>query len=129
MLINTNPQNFISGQKNTMSDNNLEILSDLITDAHTRIQKNFKTINPVVGVSRGMRSVGIPADAMTIDCLKTGKRIIIILNDQQPEILQYQFSYKDQDPSEEFMTLAFEKLSEQVLYDWIKDYFSDVTTH
>ena len=107
-----------------MSEKNLEILSNLVTDAHSRIQTDFEYINPVVGVSRGMRSVGIPADAMTIDCLKTGKRIIIVLHDEQPEVLQYQFSYKAEDPTEEFMTLAFKKLNKQVLYDWMKEYFT-----
>ena len=86
----------------SVAEKNLELLSDYVTDAHTRIQKTFDNINPVVGVSRGMRSVGIPADAMTIDCLKSGKRIIIILHDETPEILQYQFAYKDKDPAEEF---------------------------
>ena len=107
-----------------MSERNLEILSDLVTDAHSRIQNDFEFINPIVGVSRGMRSIGIPADAMTIDCLRTGKRIIIILDDQQPEILQYQFSYKAEDPSEDFMILAFKELNKQIIYDWMKEYFT-----
>jgi hypothetical protein len=107
-----------------LSENNLEILSDMVTDAHSRIQKDFEYINPVVGVSRGMRSIGIPADAMTIDCLKTGKRIIIVLHDQQPDVLQYQFSYKADDPAEEFLILTFKELSKQILYDWMKEYFS-----
>ncbi len=108
-----------------VSEKNLEILSDLVTEAHSRIQNDFKHINPLVGVSRGMRSVGIPADAMTIDCLRTGKRIIVILHDEQPETLQYQFSYKAEDPGEEFKVLEFKVLSDQVLYDWMKEYFSD----
>ena len=107
-----------------MSEKNLEILSNLVTDAHSRIQNDFENLNPIVGVSRGMRSIGIPADAMTIDCLKTGKRIIIILHDQQPEVLQYQFSFKAEDPAEEFMTLAIKELSVQILYDWMKEYFN-----
>ena len=107
---------------------NLEILSDIVTEAHSRIQKDFEHINPIVGVNRGMRSIGIPADAMTIDCLRTGKRINIILHDQQPEILQYQFSYKAEDPAEEFMILTFKELSDQILYDWMKEYFTVTST-
>ena len=107
-----------------MSEKNLEILSDMVTEAHSQIQTDFEHINPVVGVSRGMRATGIPADIMTIDCLKTCKRIIIVLHDQQPELLQYQFSYKAEDPAEEFMVLKFEELNNQVLYDWMKDYFT-----
>jgi len=109
--------------KISVAEKNLELLSDYVTDAHTRIQKTFDNINPVVGVSRGMRSVGIPADAMTIDCLKSGKRIIIILHDETPEILQYQFSYKDKDPAEEFQNLSMANLSEEILYDWMVRYF------
>jgi hypothetical protein len=106
------------------SEKNLELLSDYVTEAHTQVQQTFEQINPVVGVSRGMRSVGIPADAMTIDCLKTGKRIIILLHDETPEILQYQFSYKDQDPADEFKNLPIDKLSKEILYDWMVTYFN-----
>lgn len=107
----------------TLPNKNLKTLCDLATEAHTRIQKDFKDINPVVGVNKKMRDIGVPADAMTIDCLKTGKRIIIILHDQQPDILNYQLSFKDKDPGEEFEQLQFKELTAQLLYDWIKDYF------
>lgn len=109
-----------------MSKRHLERLSDLASEAHARIQQDFKDINPVVGISQGMRSAGIPADAMTIDCLKTGKRIIIILHDQHPEIIQYQFSFKAKDPEDEFETLQFVDLTAQIMYQWMKDYFSIV---
>ena len=111
-----------------MSDKNLKILCDLTTEAHTRIQQDFADINPVVGVSQKMRDIGVPADAMTIDCLKTGKRIIIILHDQDPEIVNYQFCFKDKDPGDVFEQLPFSDLNTQKLYDWIKDYFSTTTT-
>ncbi len=71
-----------------------------------------------------MRDSGFPADIMTIDCLKTGKRIILILNDNNPDILSYQFSYKAADPEGDFQQLSFDKLSTQLLYDWIASYFS-----
>lgn len=106
-----------------MSEKNLKTLCDLTTEAHTRIQQDFKHINPVVGVSKKMRDIGVPADAMTIDCLSTGKRIIIILHDQEPDIVNYQLCYRDKDPDDEFQKLEFKELSSQLMYDWIKDYF------
>lgn len=106
-----------------MSKKILEIVSDFASEAHANIQKDFVNINPVIGLNLGMRNVGIPADAITIDCLKTGKRIIIVLHDQQPDVVQYQFSYKAQDPDEKFQTLSINDLSAQTLYNWIKDYF------
>jgi hypothetical protein len=101
----------------------LETLCDLTTTAHTRIQQDFKTINPVVGVSQKMRDGNIPADAMTIDCLKSGKRIIIILHDQQPDTLSYQFSFKDKEPTGEFTQIPFADIGEETLYGWMKEYF------
>ena len=102
----------------------LETLCDIATESHTRIQQDFKDINPIVGVNQKMREGGLPADVMTIDCLKSGKRIILILHDQQPDIISYQFSFKDKDPDEKFENIQFNELTSNKLYDWIKNYFS-----
>lgn len=102
----------------------LQQLSDTVTEAHTNIQKDFKDIDPIVGVSRSMRKSGVPADAMTIDCLKTKKRIIMVLHDLQPEVIHYQFSFMDQDPEDVFESMAFDKVTQSVLYNWMRDYFS-----
>ncbi|MFT7108851.1 MAG: hypothetical protein ACI843_000504 [Psychrobacter glaciei] len=107
-----------------MTDKLLKELSEIATQAHTRIQQDFAQIDPIVGVSRSMRKNGVPADAMTIDCLKSKKRIIIILHDLEPDILHYQLSFIDKDPAEEFASLAFKDLTSELLYDWIKNYFS-----
>ncbi len=107
-----------------MNNDPLKTLCGIATDAHTRIQQDFKDIDPVVGVSQKMRATGIPADAMTIDCLKSGKRIILILHDQQPGIINYQLSFKDQDPGEKFEQIPLPELTVQILYEWIKNYFS-----
>lgn len=101
----------------------LEFLSDNVTEAHTKIQSDFSDLNPVVGVSRKLRGLGITADAMTIDCLKSGKRIIIILHDNMPNIVRFQFSYIKQDPSNEFKELALCDVTVDQLYRWMKDYF------
>ena len=112
-----------------MTEPLLKKLSDIATEAHTRIQLDFEYINPVIGINQGMRSVGIPADVMTIDCLKTNKRIIIILHDEQPSSIQYQFSHKNEDPEDEFKSVDFEQVTSDKLYDWMKIYFSgDVPT-
>lgn len=102
----------------------LETLSDYVTEAHARIQKDFNDINPVVGVSRKLRALGINADTMTIDCLKTGKRIIVILQDELPDVVRYQFSFIKQDPSDDFEVLKMEALTSNDFYEWMRDYFS-----
>lgn len=108
-----------------MKKSPLELLSDFVTDAHTKIQKNYQDINPVVSVSRKMRSVGIPADAMTIDCLKSRKRILIVLHDEHADTFSYQFCMKDEDPSDSFIRLALDELSIDLLYEWMSEYFSE----
>lgn len=107
-----------------MINKKLEILCDIATESHTRIQKDFKDINPIVGVNQGMREVGVPADIMTIDCSKSVKRIILILHDHEPDVISYQFSSKDKDPDEHFERIQFNELTANKLYDWIKGYFS-----
>ncbi|MCW8928841.1 MAG: hypothetical protein OQL19_01230 [Gammaproteobacteria bacterium] len=109
-----------------MSDKQLKTLCDLATEAHHLIQQNFEDINPVVGVNHKMRSNGVPADAMTIDCLKSGKRIILVLHDQQPDIIHYQFSFKDKDPDSKFESIPFNELTANTIYEWMRDYFSNL---
>ncbi|MBT5230493.1 MAG: hypothetical protein HOM11_09490 [Methylococcales bacterium] len=102
----------------------LSDLCDLATEAHTQIQQNFKEIDPVVGVSHNMRENGVPADVMTIDCLKSGKRIIIVLHDQAPDSISYQFSYKEKDPGSVFEQVLLSELTVKQMYDWMSSYFS-----
>lgn len=105
----------------------LVALSEFATEAHTRIQQDFAEIDPIVGVSHNMRNEGIPADLMTIDCLKTNKRIIIVLHDQMPGLLSYQFSYRNQDPGQEFQQMLLTEMSADMLYGWIQQYFGEST--
>lgn len=107
-----------------MTDKNLKTLCDNATQAHTRIKQDFKEIDPIVGVSQKMRESGIAADVMTIDCLRSGKRIILILHDQQPDIISYQFTFKAQDPAEQFEQVPLVEVSADKVYDWMKSYFS-----
>lgn len=103
----------------------LAVLSDAASAAHLRIQEDFADLNPVISVRRSMRASGVPADAMTIDCLKSNKRILLILHDAQADIVNYQFSYSNQDPEEQYLQIALKELDSDTLYAWIKGYFRD----
>ncbi|PLX80004.1 MAG: hypothetical protein C0616_09470 [Desulfuromonas sp.] len=106
-----------------MISKKLETLCDIAAASHARIQKDFEDINPVVGINQKMRGIGLPVDAMTIDSPKTGKRIILILHDDHPDMIRYQFSFKDQDPDDKFEQIQFAELTVDILYDWMKTYF------
>lgn len=106
-----------------MSDARLEALSDLVTDAHTRIQQTFAHINPVVAVRRGMRDTGIPADAITIDCLASKRRIVLILHDKQATQLVYQFTTVDGEDDEPFQQVAWNQITVELLFQWMAEQF------
>lgn len=100
-------------------------LSEIASEAHARIQQDFTDINPVIGIMQGMRKMGIPADVMSIDCLKTKKRILIVLHDEHPGLIQYQYTYLDQDPGDKYQAVRSEDFTTELLYQWIKTYFRD----
>lgn len=106
-----------------MSEDPLKALSDMASDAHARIQQAHQHINPVVGVRRGMRDVGIPADAMTIDCLRTQRRITLILHDAHPGALLYQFVMIEDEAGDEFKKMALSEMTTEKLFEWMQDYF------
>ena len=106
-----------------MHEDPLKSLSDMASDAHARIQAAHQSINPVVEVRRGMRDAGIPADVMTIDCLRTRRRITLILHDEQPGVLLYQFVTMEDEVGNDFKQMAFADMNASMLVDWMQDYF------
>ncbi|MCK7545440.1 hypothetical protein MLC59_14830 [Marinobacter bryozoorum] len=106
-----------------MPEDPLKALSDMASDAHARIQQAHEHINPVVSVRRGMRDVGIPADAMTIDCLRTRRRINLILHDEQPGVLLYQFVTIDEEAGDTFQPVDFSSVSVDTLIQWMEEFF------
>jgi hypothetical protein len=104
-------------------DDPLKALSDMASDAHARIQAAHEHINPVVEVRRGMRDSGMPADVMTLDCLRTRRRITLILHDEQPGVLLYQFVTIDDEVGDSFQNMALAEVSTQTLFDWMQEYF------
>lgn len=107
-----------------MSHKNLKELCNIVTEAHTRFQQDVADIDPIVGVNQSMRKSGIPADAMTIDCLKNQKRILLILHDGQPDTLSYQYGWRNKDPGDDFTEMSFGDLSAELVLGWMKSYMA-----
>lgn len=99
-------------------------LSDIASQAHEKVQLDFEHVNPVISVMQGMRKAGIPADVMTIDCLASKKRILIVLHDQLPEVIRYQFTSSDVEPGDDYEQSASADVTSDMVYGWIKDYFT-----
>lgn len=106
-------------------DTAMKNLSDIASEAHTRVQDKHQHINPVVAVRRGMRDAGIPADAMTIDCLRTRRRIVLILHDNEADTLLYQFTTLEEEAGDEFQRMPLASVDSPTLVRWMEAYFSD----
>jgi len=120
------PAKVADSQELALEERPIKHICDAIEVAHAKIQADFDHINPVVGLINRMREHGIPADLMTIDCLKSGKRILVMVHDSQPEIANYQFCRRDEDPADEFESIAIKHLTAQTLYEWMRETFSTV---
>ena len=107
-----------------MSEESLKTLSDNASEAHARIQATYQHINPVVGVRRGMRDSGIPADAMTIECLQTRRRILLVLHDGEPGVVLYQFGSMDEEAGGDFERIPLGEVGVETLFEWMRNYFS-----
>ncbi|MFE8070271.1 hypothetical protein QQM79_04365 [Marinobacteraceae bacterium S3BR75-40.1] len=110
-----------------MSEDPLKSLSDMAGEAHALIQQAHQHINPVIGVRRAMRDSGIPADAINIDCLRTRRRILLILHDQEPGVLLYQFITLEQEVGDEFQRMPLSDVKTGTLFNWMQEYFGDDT--
>jgi hypothetical protein len=100
-------------------------LSDIATEAQHSFQQQFSHIDPVIGINRGMRERGFAADLLTIDCIKSKKRITFLLNDSEPNIVSYQLGFTDVDPSQHFETITLEKLNGDSITALMVKHFSN----
>ncbi len=108
-----------------MSADDLEALSDRVSEAHRRIQAKRDDINPVISVRRGMRDSGIPADVLTIDCLRTRRRIVLIVHDEEPGVLLHQSADVDNaQPPGEIQRMPLAELDVDTILVWMEHRFT-----
>ena len=104
-----------------MAEEPLKSLSDMASEATPAFRRRTSTSIPwwrCVGAA-----MGIPADVMTIDCLRTRRRITLILHDGQPGVFLYQFVTIDDEVGNDFQQKPMSEMSTQLLFDWMEDYF------
>lgn len=99
-------------------------LSDLAQLAQAQVQAEYQNIDPVIGVSHNLRKAGFTADTLTIENIKNDKRILMVLHDHKPGIVDYEFGQASQDPSFNFKEITIEDLTQQKFYQWMMEVFS-----
>jgi len=106
-------------RKMKIKDAKIYPLSDIAAAAQARIQADFPELNPIIGVSHNLRDSGFAADTMTIQNHASDQRILIILHDEQPDIIDFEFGKISEDPSFEFEQIAYNDLDESRFYEWM----------
>jgi hypothetical protein len=64
----------------------LKRLSEVVANANDALYAKFSDIDTLMGImDQTLRKQGINADAITIDCIPANKKIVLLLDDGQPE--------------------------------------------
>ncbi|GAA5213563.1 hypothetical protein ACFSJ3_03305 [Corallincola platygyrae] len=107
-----------------MEGTKLGALMDLAADAQRLIQHDYEQIDPIVGAHTRLREKGIPGDVMTVDCPRSGKRIIVMLLDANPDQVVCTFGYKDKDDTDAHFEFSYADINAATIYHWIERHFS-----
>jgi len=95
----------------------LQNLSEIVARANDVFYSKFDNINTLMGImDKTLRNQGMKADAITIDCIALDKRIVILIHDDKPDIVDIALGNKDGDiySSSEYELV---KLSEAVVVE------------
>jgi hypothetical protein len=66
-------------------NNKLKQLSEIIAQANDNFYERHSNIDTLMGImDKKLRKQGMPADAITIDCLTLDKKIVFLLHDAKP---------------------------------------------
>ncbi len=69
-------------------NNKLKQVSEIIAQANDSFYERNKSIDTLMGImDKTLRKQGMPADAITLDCIKLDKKIVFLLHDTKPDIV------------------------------------------
>ncbi|MCP4986726.1 MAG: hypothetical protein GY928_11935 [Colwellia sp.] len=66
----------------------LNTLSEIVAKANDQFYARNKSIDTLMGImDKTLRNQGMSADAITIDCIALNKKIVLVLHDSKPELV------------------------------------------
>ena len=95
----------------------LKKLSEIVARANDLFYSKFDNINTLMGImDKTLRNQGIKADAITIDCIALDKKIVILIHDDKPDVVNIALGNKKGDvySSSEYELV---KISEAVIVE------------
>jgi len=66
----------------------LHTLSETVAQANDLFYKKFDHIDTLMGImDKTLRKQGLKADAITIDCIALDKKIVFLIHDEKPDVV------------------------------------------
>ena len=74
----------------------LQDLSELVAKANDLFYSQFTDTSTLMGImDKTLRNQGMKADAITIDCIALDRKIVILLHDDKPDIVNIALGNKE----------------------------------
>lgn len=108
-----------------MSTEDLETISDRATTAQAEFKREYGEINIQAGLITSLRTQGIAADAVVLDCQNTGRRMVFMVRDAEPGKVAYQLANRNEDQEANPTILAIDKLQVADIVDLMKQHFAN----
>jgi hypothetical protein len=102
-----------------VKDNLVYKVGDVAAEAQKKIQDSFSDNNPVISISHDLRKNGFAADTMTVQNLKSNKRVLLVFHDSQPKSVDYEFGLISEDPKMDFKQLTLKELDKDQFVNWM----------
>jgi hypothetical protein len=70
-------------------NNNLKTLSEIVANAIDQFSSQFDNIDTLMGImDKTLRNQGMAADAITVDCKSKDKKIVLLIHDAKPDVVE-----------------------------------------
>jgi hypothetical protein len=104
----------------------LNDFSEIVAKANDLFYSKFEKLDTLMGImDKSLRSQGMRADAITIDCIAANKKIVFLLHDDKPDFVNVTLGNKEGDiySSSEY---ELTKLSQEVILGLMETYFTSI---
>lgn len=74
----------------------LKDLSEIVAKANDLFYNKFDQVNTLMGImDKTLRNQGMEADAITIDCISLDKKVVILIHDNKPDVVDIALGNKE----------------------------------
>ena len=104
-------------------NNRLKNISDMVAKASDLFSSKFDEVDTLMGImDKKLRNQGMKADAVTIDCIPQKKKIVVLIHDDKPDVVEVALGNKAGDiySSAEY---GMNELSEIVIFGIMETHF------